>query len=314
MCGIVGYVGTNQACGILVDGLKKLEYRGYDSAGIAVLHNGHAEVRKILGRVGSLEALLSSAAVPFGNIGIGHTRWATHGKPSTENAHPHKAGRAIVVHNGIIENYSAIKARLISLGSTFISETDTEVIAQLINYHIQRGESSLSAIQRAGTELSGSFAAGILIEGDSETLYAIRKESPLIVGVGDNQAFIASDMPAILPYTSQMIFMDDGDIAVLRRDKIDFFDFGGQAVKRVTRLVALDPVTAAKGGYKHFMLKEIFEQPQAVTNTVRGKVTQQNAEISLEGITLSEREIRSLEKIIILACGTSFSRCPRSGI
>ncbi len=306
MCGIVGYVGTNQACGILVDGLKRLEYRGYDSAGIAVLHNGHADVRKIQGKICSLEALLHSTVVPSGSIGIGHTRWATHGKPSTENAHPHKAGRAIVVHNGIVENYSAIRAKLISMGNTFLSQTDTEVIAQLIDYHLRLGESPLSAIQKACRELSGSFAAGILIEGDSETLYAVRKESPLIVGVGEDQTFIASDIPAILPYTCQMIFMNDGDIAVLRRSKTDFMDFNGNPVQKTTKRVALDPVTAAKGGYKHFMLKEIFEQPEAVTNTFRGKVSKENGDVSLEGITLSDREIRNLEKIIILACGTSY--------
>lgn len=306
MCGIVGYVGTNQACGILMDGLKKLEYRGYDSAGIAVLNNGHAEVRKIEGKICSLEAFLSSTVAPYGTIGIGHTRWATHGKPSTENAHPHKAGRTIVVHNGIIENYSVIKAKLTSLGNTFMSQTDTEVIAQLVNHHLLLGDSTVSAIQKACKELSGSFAAAILIEGDPETLYAVRKESPLIVGLGENQTFIASDIPAILPYTCQMIFLDDGEIAVLRKDKMNFIDFDGNAVKKVTKHVALDPVTAAKGGYKHFMLKEIFEQPQAVANTFRAKISEERGEVSLEGITLSEPEIRSLEKIIVLACGTSY--------
>lgn len=307
MCGIVGYVGHDQAYGILMDGLKKLEYRGYDSAGIAVLNNGHAEVRKIKGKICSLEALLSSNEAPCGSIGIGHTRWATHGKPSTENAHPHKAGRAIVVHNGIIENYSAIKNKLTALGYTFVSETDTEAIAQLINYYLDMGENSLSAIRTACQELSGSFAAGILIEGDLETLYAVRKESPLIVGLGENQAFIASDIPAILPYTCRMIFMDDGCIGLLRREQTDFVDFHGNSVQKVAKEVALDPVTAAKGPYKHFMLKEIFEQPHAVSNTCRGKLAKETGEVMLESVTLSDADIGSLEKIVILACGTSYN-------
>lgn len=307
VCGIVGYVGNSDACGILMDGLKKLEYRGYDSAGIAVLNNGHAEVRKIKGKISSLEALLSSGVPPCGSIGIGHTRWATHGKPSTENAHPHKAGRAIVVHNGIIENYSSIKTMLTESGNTFVSETDTEAIAQLINHYLQLGESPVAAIRRACQELSGSFAAGILIEGDLETLYAVRKESPLIVGLGENQTFIASDIPAILPYTGRMVFMDDGCIAVLRKKTTHFLDFYGNNVHNVAKDVVMDAVTAAKGSYKHFMLKEIFEQPQAVNNTFRGKLRRETGEVALEGLTLSDPEIKRIQKIIILACGTSYN-------
>ena len=222
------------------------------------------------------------------------------------NAHPHKAGRTIVVHNGIIENYSAIKARLVSLGCNFVSQTDTEVIAQLIDYYLQSGESSISAIQRACNELSGIICRRNSRRGRQR--YSVRRsqrESPHL-GLGEGQAFVASDVPAILPYTSNTIFMDDGEIAVIRRDKADFITFDGKEIQKVATRTTLDAVSAAKGGYKHFMLKEIFEQPQAVTNTFRGKVSRETGEINFEGVTLSDREARNIQRIIILACGTSY--------
>jgi glucosamine--fructose-6-phosphate aminotransferase (isomerizing) len=305
MCGIVGYIGQNPARPVLVDGLKKLEYRGYDSAGIAVLNNGTVEICKTKGKIHSLEGLLESDWTCPGCIGIGHTRWATHGKPSTENAHPHKSGRVTVVHNGIIENYTVIKSTLTSLGNNFASETDTEVISQLINHHLALGESPFQAIQSSCKELVGSFAAGILVEGEPDRLYALRKESPLIVGLGQNQTLIASDIPAILQHTNKMVFMDDGEIAVLRQDGAEFFDFDGNVVHKVVQEVSLDPVMAGKGGYKHFMLKEIFEQPQAVANTFRGRISSDH-EVQFNDLKITEKEIKSLEKIIILACGTSY--------
>ena len=306
MCGIVGYVGPDPACGLLVDGLKRLEYRGYDSAGIAVLHNGTAEICKTQGKIGSLENLLSSTAMPVGHAGIGHTRWATHGKPSTENAHPHKAGRAIVVHNGIIENYSEVKSKLIAEGSVFSSDTDTEVIAHLIDRNLRQGATPLQAVQNACKVLVGSFAAGILIEGDTDTLYAVRKESPLIVGLGEQQAFIASDVPALLQHTRRMVFMDDGEIAILRAGEVAFMDFDGKPLEKVVQEIALDPVLAVKGGYKHFMLKEIFEQPDGVANTCRGRIVPETGEVKFDGLRLTDAQLRNLEKIVIVACGTSY--------
>ena len=211
MCGIVGYVGFSQASPILIGGLKRLEYRGYDSAGIAAINEGKFALARAKGKISVLEEMLRSSPVA-GSIGVGHTRWATHGKPSEANAHPHRAGRAVVVHNGIIENYTAIKQSLVGLGRRFTSETDTEVIAELIDQHLEEGMDALDAIRQTCHELKGSFAAGILLEDDPETLYAVRKESPLIVGLGDGECFVASDIPAILNYTRKMIFMDDGEI------------------------------------------------------------------------------------------------------
>lgn len=224
MCGIVGYVGASPAYSILIDGLKRLEYRGYDSAGVAVINEGRFAIARAKGKIKVLEDLLEKTPLP-GTIGIGHTRWATHGRPSEINAHPHRAGRAVVVHNGIIENYLALKRSLIESGRTFSSETDTEVIAQLIDHHLQEGMEPLAAIARTCRELHGSFAAGILIEDEPETFFAIRKESPLIVGVSDGESLIASDIPAILGHTRRMIFMEDGEIAVLKAGSVFFTDF-----------------------------------------------------------------------------------------
>jgi len=306
MCGIVGYVGTDSACAILIDGLKKLEYRGYDSAGVAVMHEGRVNLCRVKGKISCLQSVLDADGVPPGRIGVGHTRWATHGKPSVANAHPHKAGRAVVVHNGIIENYTEIKKNLIALGHTFTSETDTETIAQLIDHHLRSGLEPLRAIQATCRELRGSFAVGILFEDEQETLYAVRQDSPLIIGLGEKQTYIASDIPALLSYTRRMVFMDDGEIAVLKPGSAQFMDFDCREVRKTTHEIALDPVTAGKGGYKHFMLKEIFEQPQAIANTLRGRMSYGSAEVALDGIKLSEKEIKDLQRIMIVACGTSY--------
>lgn len=306
MCGIVGYVGTDPACSILVDGLKKLEYRGYDSAGVAVLHEGRVNLCRVKGKISSLQSVLETKALPPGRIGVGHTRWATHGKPSVANAHPHKAGRAVVVHNGIIENYTEIKKNLISLGNTFTSETDTETIAQLIDHHLRSGLDSLAAIQETCKQLRGSFAIGLLLEDEPDTLYAVRKDSPLIIGLGKNQTFIASDIPALLSHTRRMVFMDDGEIAVLKSGSAQFMNFDGTEVHKTVHEISLDPVTAGKGGYKHFMLKEIFEQPQAIANTFRGRISHGSADVVLDGLKLSSKEIRDLQRIMIVACGTSY--------
>ncbi|MBI5248408.1 MAG: glutamine--fructose-6-phosphate transaminase (isomerizing) [Desulfomonile tiedjei] len=305
MCGIVGYVGNSLAWNILLGGLKKLEYRGYDSAGMAVIHEGRLNITRVNGKICALGECLETDPLP-GVIGIGHTRWATHGKPCTVNAHPHRAGRVAVVHNGIIENYMDLKNSLTSSGSCFQSETDTEVIAQLLNHHLDLGAEPLDAIQQSCKTLRGSFAAGILIEDDPENLYAIRKESPLIIGIGEGETFLASDAPAILAHTSRMIFMDDGQIAVLNRRGVLLRDFNGTAVKKTVRKMTISPSMAEKGGWKHFMIKEIFEQPRAVADTFRGRICEETGAISLDGLKLTDREAKEVERIVIVACGTSY--------
>jgi glucosamine--fructose-6-phosphate aminotransferase (isomerizing) len=305
MCGIVGYVGASPAYSILIDGLKRLEYRGYDSAGVAVINEGRFAIARAKGKIKVLEDLLEKTPLP-GTIGIGHTRWATHGRPSEINAHPHRAGRAVVVHNGIIENYLALKRSLIESGRTFSSETDTEVIAQLIDHHLQEGMEPLAAIARTCRELHGSFAAGILIEDEPETFFAIRKESPLIVGVSDGESLIASDIPAILGHTRRMIFMEDGEIAVLKAGSVFFTDFDETPVAKTPVTVDINPVMAEKGGYKHFMLKEIFEQPRAVADTFRGRISEESGEVFLDGLSLTDEEVNRIKRIVIIACGTSY--------
>lgn len=305
MCGIVGYVGSSPACSILIDGLKRLEYRGYDSAGIAVIDGGRIEIARAKGKIRDLEDIIE-ASPPIGTIGVGHTRWATHGRPSEVNAHPHRVGRAVVVHNGIIENHSSLKKALIEAGRSFASETDTEVIAQLIDKYLQEGMSPINAIRASCKEIKGSFATGVLVEDDPTTLYAMRKESPLVVGLGEGENFIASDIPAILNHTRRMVFMNDGEIAVLRTDGVTFMDFEGNLLEKNPRVMDLNPVMAEKGGYKHFMLKEILEQPRAVTDTFRGRVSVETGEVFLDGLLLSDEEIRRIKRVLIIACGTSF--------
>jgi glutamine---fructose-6-phosphate transaminase (isomerizing) len=305
MCGIVGYIGSSPACGILVEGLKKLEYRGYDSAGIAVVDNGSFRIVRAKGKIQELEKLVCGSPLQ-GTMGVGHTRWATHGRPSEINAHPHRSGKVVVVHNGIIENYTALKHKLGAAGHTFDSETDTEVIAHLIDFYLNQGMDRLSAIRQACNKLEGSFASGILMEDDPDTLYGIRKESPLIIGVGDGEAFLGSDIQAILSHTRRMMFMEDGEIAILKTSGVQILNFGGQSVERDVKVVNLNPVMAEKGGYKHFMLKEIHEQPRAVTDTFRGRISADSGDVFLDGLTLSEQEIGRIGRIVILACGTSF--------
>ncbi len=305
MCGIVGYVGPSQACPILIDGLKRLEYRGYDSAGIAVVNNGKVEIARAKGKIASLETTLRCSPI-HGTLGIGHTRWATHGRPSEQNAHPHRAGKATVVHNGIIENYGAIKQTLTASGRVFGSETDTEVIAQLIDHLLEQGTAAEVAIRQVCRTLKGSFATAILIEDRPDTLYAVRKESPLVIGIGRGESFLASDIPAILNYTNRMVFMDDGEMAVLKPDGVRFTDFDGERLTKVIKTVDINPVMAEKGGFKHFMLKEIHEQPRAVTDTFRGRISEEKGEVYLEGLQITDEEITRIRRVLIIACGTSF--------
>ncbi|NIO03888.1 MAG: glutamine--fructose-6-phosphate transaminase (isomerizing) [Proteobacteria bacterium] len=305
MCGIIGYLGNKNTATVLTEGLKRLEYRGYDSAGIAVFHDDCIQIRRTEGKLAILEQMISKESFN-GHTGIGHTRWATHGKPSDRNAHPHKAGGVAVVHNGIIENYLHLKKTLQNKGHVFNSETDTEVISHLINDLIEEGCSFEDAVRRALQQLSGSYALGIMFEGEKKKLIGARNESPLVVGLGDGELFIASDTPAVLNYTREFIFLDDGQIVVLSDGKAAVKDLTGKTLRIEPRYVDWSPLMAEKGGYKHFMLKEIFEQPEAMINTIRGRVSREKGAISFEDFSLRKKQIEALRRVAIVACGTSF--------
>ncbi len=305
MCGIIGYVGSKETAEVLIEGLKRLEYRGYDSAGIAVFHRGRIEIRRKKGKLTHLKELIGKQAFD-GRAGIGHTRWATHGRPSDENAHPHKAGRVAVVHNGIIENYLPLKEDLKKRGRLFTSETDTEIISHLIDEFLKEGSPPLIAVRKAMERIKGSFALGILFEGEEGSLIACRNESPLVIGVGEGEYFIASDIPPILPHTRNFIFMEDGDIAYLSTEGIRVFDSKGNEILRKTKRVDWNPLMAEKAGYKHFMLKEIFEQPRAVIDTIRGRVSEERGDAVFEDFHLDQKLLKKIRRIILIACGTSY--------
>src|SRR4030043_259101 len=305
MCGIVGYIGPRETAKVLIDGLKKLEYRGYDSAGIAVFHRGKVEIRRKEGKLTKLEELIGGE-VFNGEVGIGHTRWATHGRPSDENAHPHKAGKVAVVHNGIIENYLSLKGVLKSKGHVFTSETDTEIISHLIDEFVQEGYSPLEAVRIALDKIRGSYALGILFEGDEKCLIGARKESPLVIGIGEGEYFIASDIPPVLPYTQDFIFMEDGEVALLSPSGVKVFDGKGDEVSKEPKRVNWNPLMAEKGGYKHFMLKEIFEQPRAVIDTIRGRLSEEKGDAILENVHFDPVFLKKMRRINLIACGTSY--------
>ena len=303
MCGIVGYAGDRQAAGILVDGLEKLEYRGYDSAGIAVFENGHICVEKAKGRLSNLEEKLRRDGVPVGNVGIGHTRWATHGEPSDINSHPHTHGRVTLVHNGIIENYLSLKHSLEAMGNVFTSETDTEVIAHLIDYYYSGDP--MDAIVRAVGRLEGSYALGVLFSDIPDRLFAVRKDSPLIVGVGSDGNFIASDVPAILAHTRKYYLIDQQELAVVSGAGVRIFDFGGNDITSEKTLMTADwDVGAAeKGGYAHFMLKEIHEQPDTLKRAILPHFA-----CGLEGILKEEiPDTSGIKRLVIVACGSAMN-------
>jgi glucosamine--fructose-6-phosphate aminotransferase (isomerizing) len=305
MCGIVGYIGPRETAKVLIEGLKRLEYRGYDSAGIAIFHQGKIEIRRKEGKLTKLEELIGGETFD-GKVGIGHTRWATHGRPSDENAHPHKAGKVAVVHNGIIENYLPLKDILKSKGHVFTSETDTEIISHLIDEFLREGYSSLEAVRIALDKIKGSYALGILIEGDERSLIAAKKESPLVVGIGEEEYFIASDVPAILPYTRNFIFMEDGEVALLSSKGVKVFDAKGNQVSKEPKRVNWSSLMAEKGGYKHFMLKEIFEQPRAVIDTIRGRLSEEKGDAVLEDVHFDPTFLKKMRRINLVACGTSY--------
>ncbi len=306
MCGIVGYIGPRQAVPIILDGLKRLEYRGYDSAGLAVLeHDGMLGVRRASGKLRNLEDVLKLDPIE-GTYGIGHTRWATHGRPTEENAHPHRDchGDIVVVHNGIVENFLTLKQQLIEEGHRFCTETDTEVIAHLIEKYYDGNLEN--AVRDAVRQLTGVFALSVISRKDPDKIVAARLGPPAVVGLGDGEYFVASDVPAILGSTRDMFFLADGDVAVLTRGGVHLTDFNGRAVKRQVSHILWDPIMAEKGGYKHFMLKEIFEQPRAVRDTTLGRVGQETGRIFLDEMDMSPRDFREFKQVRIIACGTSW--------
>lgn len=304
MCGIVGYIGKKDATQVLLEGLEKLEYRGYDSAGIAVLENSEVKVKKFKGRLQVLRNRLQEETVN-GNIGIGHTRWATHGEPSDINSHPHTntTGSIAVVHNGIIENYMRIKQQLKEKGYNFVSETDTEVISHLIDYYYE-GD-LIEAVKKAVAELEGAFALGVINKDNPDRLIAVRKDSPLIVGIGENENFIASDIPAILRHTRKVYILEDGEMAIVEQDKISLMKTDGTPIEKDVYEVNWDVEAAEKGGYDHFMLKEIFEQPKAIRDTISPRVTR-NGKINLDDISLTKEDIDKFNKVYVIACGTAY--------
>ena len=301
MCGIVGYVGSGNCTDVLIDALSKLEYRGYDSAGIAVFENGEIKVAKSKGRLADLEQKMEQTGRPEGHAGIGHTRWATHGEPSDINSHPHSGKRVTIVHNGIIENYKPLKDFLLAQGRTFQSETDTEVVAQLLDYYYEGNP--LDTIIKVMHELEGSFALGIVFSDHVDKVYAVRCESPLIVGVGENESFVASDVPAFLKYTRNYYLLDHNEIVELSHDGIKIYDTHKKEVHKDLKTADWDMDAAEKGGYEHFMLKEIHEQPTAVKTTISPRIT--DGLPNLEECGITPEKLKSFRQIYVVACGTA---------
>jgi glucosamine--fructose-6-phosphate aminotransferase (isomerizing) len=307
MCGIVGYIGPKKVVPVIVEGLRKLEYRGYDSAGIAVVNgSGEIEIRRAPGKLKNLEEALRESPIE-GTYGIGHTRWATHGRPTEENAHPHRdcTGQYVVVHNGIIENYLELKEQLQREGHKFVTETDTEIVAHLVEECAKKLPFE-QAVRKTLRELRGIYSLVFLSAKDPQKLIAARIGPPSVIGLGDGEFFVASDIPALLEHTRKIFFLADGDVAVLSRDGVTVTDLEGNPVNRPPQHVAWDPIMAEKGGYKHFMQKEIFEQPRAVRDTLLGRISQDTGKIFLDQMAISEKEFREFQNVRIVACGTSW--------
>ena len=314
MCGIVGYVGKKEVVSVIIEGLRKLEYRGYDSAGIAVCGNGDGlQIRRAEGKLRNLEEVIRKQPLD-GTYGIGHTRWATHGRPSEENAHPHRdcTGRIVVVHNGIVENYLMLKKKLIQEGHKFTTETDTEIIAHLVEKYLHGAGNNGTpipleeAVRKTCKDLTGVFAMSVISADDPNKIVAARLGPPSVIGIGNEEYFVASDVPAILYHTRDMFFLHDGDLAVLTQSGVQVSDFDGKPVTREVQHITWDPIMAEKGGFKHFMLKEIYEQPRSVRDTTLGRVSQDSGRIFLDEMQISEDEFRTMKKINISACGTSW--------
>ncbi|HKX11742.1 MAG TPA: glutamine--fructose-6-phosphate transaminase (isomerizing) [bacterium] len=308
MCGIVGYIGEKRAAEILLDGLSRLEYRGYDSAGIAIVAGGRFEILRAEGKLSVLRALVQKKQ-PEGTLGIGHTRWATHGRPSEANAHPHRFGDITLVHNGIIENYSELREGLIKKGHHFSSETDSEIVAHLVAEESGPRTPTLTAFKKALHRLKGSFAIAMLHEKEPDKLYAARSGSPLVLGIGEGESFLASDVPALLPYTKKVIFLEDGELAVLGRNSHEIQTLEGKPVQREPRIITWTLAMAEKAGYKHFMLKEIFEQPRALADTLRGHLDLAKSAVYGDGVAelfKSKADLEKISSIYLVACGTSW--------
>jgi glucosamine--fructose-6-phosphate aminotransferase (isomerizing) len=308
MCGIVGYIGPKKVVPVIIEGLRKLEYRGYDSAGIAVVTpEGKLELRRAPGKLRNLEEVIRKSPID-GTYGIGHTRWATHGRPTEENAHPHRdcTGKIVVVHNGIIENYLELKEQLQREGHKFVTETDTEVVAHLVEKHSKGGLPLEEAVRLTLKELRGIYALVFLSAKDPHKIVAARLGPPSVIGVGDGEYFVASDIPALLEHTREIFFLVDGDIAVLTQKGVRVMDHDGRPVDRPTQHVNWDPIMAEKGGYKHFMQKEIFEQPRAVRDTLLGRISQDTGKVFLDEMKISEEQFRNFDHVRIVACGTSW--------
>jgi glucosamine--fructose-6-phosphate aminotransferase (isomerizing) len=304
MCGIIGYVGHRNAISVVIEGLRRLEYRGYDSAGVAFFSKEGIEVRRCRGKIQDLATLIESEN-PSSHTAIGHTRWATHGKPSDENAHPHRSNRIVIVHNGIVENYLQLKKKLVGKGFVFTSETDTEVLCHLIEDYAKDCPLE-KAVRETLKEVEGSYALAVIKEDEPGKVVAVRKDSPLVVGLGEAEFFVASDIPAFLSYSRKVIFLDDGEMVVLTDSGVEITRTDGTPVNKEVKAVSWSPSMAEKGGFKHFMLKEIYEQPRAIADTVRGRVNVENGEVNLEEFGLTEAAIKTMQKIFIVACGTSY--------
>jgi len=303
MCGIVGYIGEQTASHILVEGLTKLEYRGYDSAGLALMEAGGIEIERSVGKLINLKNQIAQKQFTA-KLGIGHTRWATHGKPSFENAHPHRSNELTIVHNGIIENYLELKKFLLNKGYTFASETDTEVVAHMIHENYE-GD-LLKSVQKTLKQVHGSYGLAIISEKEPDKIIIARKDSPLVIGVGDGEMFAASDIPAVLSHTRRFIFMEDGDVACLKKDGYQIYDKDDKPVTREIKVIDWNPVMAEKAGYSHFMQKEIHEQPRAIIDTIRGKFSLESGTIGKELLEGIQDKINSFNRIVIVACGTSW--------
>jgi len=309
MCGIVGYVGNKQVVPLIIDGLRKLEYRGYDSAGIAVVNEGHElEIRRAEGKLRNLEEAIRLSPLD-GTYGIGHTRWATHGRPTEENAHPHRdcTGRVVVVHNGIIENYLQLKERLRKSDHRFVTETDTEIIAHLIEEYLKQDPNFERAVRSTVSELRGIFALSIINANEPDTIIAVRQGPPVVIGLGDREFFVASDIPPILQHTRDVFFLGDGEIAVITKEAVRVTDFEGNSVQPSIQRITWDPIMAEKGGFKHFMLKEIYEQPRSVRETVQGRISLDTGQVFLDDMkNITEVDFKRFTSIKIAACGTSW--------
>jgi glutamine---fructose-6-phosphate transaminase (isomerizing) len=306
MCGIIGYIGPKDVVPVLIDGLRRLEYRGYDSAGVAVVRDGCVDLRRSAGKLSNLETVIGSAPLT-GDYGVGHTRWATHGRPTEENAHPHRdcTGKIVVVHNGIIENYLDLKQELQRQGHKFVTETDTEIVAHLVEREM-KDDGLENAVRRALMLMRGLFALVLISADDPDKIVAVRNGPPIVVGLGDGEFFVASDIPAILSHTRDVVFLGDEEMAIITKSGVLFTDFFARPVSKATQRVLWDPIMAEKAGYKHFMLKEIFEQPTAARETILGRVSLDSGKVFLEEMKLPDARLAAVDRVTVLACGTSW--------